>query len=120
MRRRLAKQMLQEALAHFEGVAEYGEGDLTDHKTVDAICMRLSAGVEALSGLAAVEREVLFGEVWNQMWGMRNRIAHGYLLVEPAIVASTLERDVPLVIDILKSAIDQLTAGTDPDPPRGP
>ena len=45
MRRRLAKQMLAEALAHFEVVAEYGEGDLTDQKTVDAICMRLSAGV---------------------------------------------------------------------------
>ena len=120
MRRRLAEQMLQEAVAHFEVVAEYGEADLTDQKTVDAICMRLSAGVEALSGLEAVEREALFGEVWNQMWGMRNRIAHGYLLVEPAIVASTLERDVPLVIDIVKSAIDQLTAGTDPDRPRGP
>lgn len=63
MRRRLAEQMLQEVVAHFEVVAEYGEGDLTDQKTVDAICMRLSAGVEALSGLKAVEREVLFGEV---------------------------------------------------------
>ena len=120
MRRRLAEQMLQEAVAHFEVVAEYGEADLTDQKTVDAICMRLSAGVEALSGLEAVEREALFGEVWNQMWGMRNRIAHGYLLVEAAIVARTLERDLPLLIDIVKSAIDQLTAGTDPDPPRGP
>ena len=52
MRRRLAKQILEEAVAHFEVevVAEYGEGDLTDQKTVDAICMRLSAGVEALSG----------------------------------------------------------------------
>ena len=58
-------------------------------------------------------------DLWNQMWGMRNRIAHGYLLLEAAIVARTLERDVPLLIDIVKSAIDQLTAGTDPDRPRG-
>ena len=52
-----------------EAVAEYGEGDQTDQKTVDAICMRLSAGVEAPYGLEAVEREALFGAVWNQMWG---------------------------------------------------
>lgn len=83
MRRRLPKQLLQEALAHFEVVAEYGTGDLSDQKTIDAICMRLSAGIEALSGLDVVDREARFGSVWNQMWGMRNRIAHAYLLVEP-------------------------------------
>lgn len=88
MRRRQPRQMLQEAMAHFEVVAEYGSGDLSDQKTIDAICMRLSAGIEALSGLSADDREALFGDVWSQMWGMRNRIAHGYLLVEPAIVRS--------------------------------
>ena len=39
--------MLEEALAHFQVVTDYGEGDLTEQKTVDAICMRLSAGIEA-------------------------------------------------------------------------
>jgi predicted nucleotidyltransferase len=58
VRRRLPKQTLQEALAQFEVVADYGAGDLSDQKTIDAICMRLPAGIEAL-----------FGDVWNQMWG---------------------------------------------------
>ena len=44
MRRRQPKQMLEEAMAHFEVVADYGSGDLSDQKTIDAICMRLSAG----------------------------------------------------------------------------
>ncbi len=70
--------------------------------------MRRSAGIEALSGLDAVEREALFGAVWNQMWGMRNRIAHGYLLVEPAIVRSTVERDLPVMVDAVKSALERL------------
>jgi hypothetical protein len=52
MRRKLPKQALQEAMAHFEVVADYGSGDLSDQKTIDAICMRLSAGIEALSGLS--------------------------------------------------------------------
>ncbi len=53
MRRLLAKQMLQEAVAHFEVVVEYGEGDLTDQKTIDAICMRPSAGGAPDSGCGA-------------------------------------------------------------------
>ena len=108
MRRRLPKQMLQEALAHFEVVADYGSGDLSDQKTIDAICMRLSAGIEALAALSAADREALFGDVWNQMWGMRNRIAHGYLLVEPAIVRSTVDRDLPVMVTAVRAAIDRL------------
>ena len=71
MRHRQPKQVLQEAMTHFEVVADYGSGDLSDQKTIDAICMRLSAGIEALSGLSADEREAQFLDVWSQMWGMR-------------------------------------------------
>ena len=46
MRRKQPKQVLEEAMAHFEVVADYGSGDLSDQKTIDAICMRLSAGIE--------------------------------------------------------------------------
>jgi uncharacterized protein with HEPN domain len=101
--------VLEEALAHFEVVAEYDSGDLADQKTVDAICMRLSAGIEALSALSAADREALFGDVWNQKWGMRNRIAHGYLLVEPAIVRSTVDRDLPMMIVVVKAGIHRLS-----------
>ena len=108
MRRRQPKQVLHEAMVHFEIVADCGSGDLSDQKTIDAICMRLSAGIEALSGLSADDREALFGDVWSQMWGMRNRIAHGYLLVEPAIVRSTVDRDLPVMVEAVRAAIDRL------------
>ena len=42
MRRQEPTQVLQEAMAHFEVVSDYGSGDLSDQKTFDAICMRLS------------------------------------------------------------------------------
>ena len=29
-------------MAHFEVVSDYGSGDLSDQKTIDAICMRFS------------------------------------------------------------------------------
>ena len=65
-------------------------------------------GIEALAGLSAHDREALFGDVWSQMWGMRNRIAHGYLLVEPAIVRSTVDRDLPVMVEAVRAAIDRL------------
>jgi hypothetical protein len=68
VRRRQPKQMLQQAKAHFEVVADYGSGDMSDPKTVDAICLRLSAGIEALAGLGTADREPLFGGIWNQVW----------------------------------------------------
>jgi uncharacterized protein with HEPN domain len=108
VRRKQPKLVLQEAMAHFEVVADYGSGDLSDQKTIDAICMRLSAGIEALSGLSDANREALFGDVWNEMWGMRNRIAHGYLLVEPSIVRSTVDRDLPVMVEAVEAAIAQL------------
>ena len=108
MRRRQPRQVLQEAMAHFEVVADYGSGDLSDQKTIDAICMRLSAGIEALSGLSDGDLDALFGDVWPHMWGMRNRIAHGYLLVEPAIVRSTVDRDLPVMVEAVNAAIDRL------------
>lgn len=117
MRRQLPHRVLEEALAHFEVVAEYGAGDLTDQMAIDATCMRLSAGIEALSRLSAADRDALVGGVWTQIWGMRNRIAHGYLLVEPAIVRSTVDRDLPLLIKAVRTALAReerrLAAGQD-------
>ena len=56
-------------MAHFEVVADHGSGDLSDQKPIDAIYMRLTAGIGALSGLSDVDREAKFGDVWHQMWG---------------------------------------------------
>jgi len=39
---------------------------------------------------------------------MRNRIAHGYLLVEPAIVRSTVDRDLPVMVEAVRTGIDRL------------
>ena len=32
------------------------------------------------------------------MWGMRNRIVHGYLLIEPGIVGLTVAEELPVVV----------------------
>jgi hypothetical protein len=70
----------------------HAEGDLTDQLVIDPVCMRLSVGLEALARLDTPTRDRLFGDTWPFMWGMRNRMAHGYLLVDTGIVRRTLQQ----------------------------
>ncbi|MGA7689986.1 MAG: HepT-like ribonuclease domain-containing protein, partial [Jiangellales bacterium] len=55
-------------------------------------------GVEALAPLDTATRDRLFGDACPLMWGMRNRAAHGYLLVDTDIVRRTLEHDIPPIL----------------------
>lgn len=105
--------VLREALTHLLVVVDYGRGDTADQKSIDAICMRLSAGIESLAGLDPALRQELFGETWPDMWGMRNRIAHGYLLVEPGVVRRTVDRDLPILIATISAAAERLERADD-------
>ena len=91
-------EVLQEALTHFGLMLQHAQDDVTDQLVIDAVCMRLSAGLEVLNRLDPDVRDGLFGDNWPLMWGMRNRIAHGYLLVEPGVIRSTLDTDIPAII----------------------
>lgn len=96
---RTPDEILRDALAHFETMLAYAEHDLDDQLVIDAICMRLSSGIEALATLEPNVRDRVFGTDWPLMWGMRNRIAHGYLLVDTAVVRQTLAQDIPGIVD---------------------
>lgn len=98
---------LRDALAHFEVMQGYAQRDLSDQLVVDAVCMRLSAGIEALAGLGVKRRQEMFGVTWTLMWGMRNRIAHGYLLVDEEIVRRTLQVDIPPIVARIRRALDE-------------
>ena len=39
------------------------------------------------------------------MWGMRNRIAHGYLLVDTDIVRRTLQHDIPPIMASIEAEL---------------
>ena len=43
--------ILCDALAHFRTMQTYAETDLDEQLVIDAVCMRLSAGIEALATL---------------------------------------------------------------------
>ncbi|WP_203337083.1 hypothetical protein [Nocardioides limicola] len=74
---------------------------------IDAVCMRLSAAIEALSQLEVADRDRIFGETWPLMWATHNRIAHGDLLIDSDIITATLDADVPMVIRTITRALNE-------------
>ena len=94
-------EILQDALSHFEIMQRPAEQRLDERLVIDAVCMRLSAGIEALAALDPQVREEIFADVWPFMWGMRNRIAHGYLLVDTTVIRETLIHDIPSIMSRL-------------------
>jgi uncharacterized protein with HEPN domain len=103
---RPADRALRDALTHFHRLQAYAEKDLDDQLVVDAICLRLSAGIEALARMELAELERLFGDDWSEMWGMRNRIAHGYLLINADIVRQTIQDDIPQIVATITAELD--------------
>ncbi len=96
---RSTHEILREAVVHFERMQAYAADDLSSQLVIDAVCLRLSAGLESLNRLEPGTLDELFGADWPLMWGMRNRIAHGYLLVDADIVRRTVEQDIPTIVD---------------------
>ncbi|MCL2736556.1 MAG: DUF86 domain-containing protein [Propionibacteriaceae bacterium] len=99
------EEILTDALAHLDTLQTYAKRDLDDQVVIDAVCMRLSAAIETLAALPPALREQLFGTNWPLMWGMRNRIAHGYMLVDTDIVRKTVQQDIPTIIKRIRSGL---------------
>ncbi|NHN55464.1 hypothetical protein G9U51_06660 [Calidifontibacter sp. DB0510] len=66
---RTTREYLQEALMHFELARSHAAAGTVDQLVVDAVSMRLSAGIEVLARLDPELRAGLFGSDWALMWG---------------------------------------------------
>ena len=105
---RSTQELLGEALVHLELANQYASNEDLDQLVIDAICMRLSAGIEVLARLDSQVRSKLFGDNWQFMWGMRNRIAHGYLLVDADIVRRTIEIDLRDILRVVRREVSDI------------
>ncbi|HJD51541.1 MAG TPA: DUF86 domain-containing protein [Candidatus Rothia avistercoris] len=95
---RTVQEILDESLLHLDYVQRYAERDLEDSLVLDAIALRLSAAIDALNRLPGAIKDDLFGATWPLMYGMRNRIAHGYALIDSAMVQVTVAEEIPDLI----------------------
>lgn len=77
-------------------------GPLTDGLVYDAVRIRL---IEIGEAVKAVDRGVLAAEPdipWNDVAGMRDYLAHRYFDTDHAIVAATVERDLPPLVEAVR------------------
>jgi len=103
---RTTRERLADATLHLDAAIAYAADGTFDEKTIDAICMRISAGIEALHALSPSRRNQIFGDQWPAMWGMRNRIAHTYSRIEVAVVIATVRDDLPEIRARIRAYLD--------------
>ncbi len=104
------KAALGKMIRHIESILSYCEG-ITSLEEFEAEPMRVDATVFNLMQLGELAKESLSDGMkeqlpaipWPQLYGMRNRIVHGYSGVNMQIVWDTVLEDLPgLLADFRK------------------
>jgi uncharacterized protein with HEPN domain len=102
-------QRLEDILAAIDAIRGHLErGDLSDGLIFDAVRVRLieiGEAVKALpTDLVATEPEI----PWNGITQMRDRLAHRYFDTSHAILAATVEADLPVLESAVRRMSDQI------------
>lgn len=90
-----------------EAVARFGdsfEAFSSDADYRDVICMNIFQIGELANQLSEELKENNSNLPWDQMYGIRNRLAHAYIKVDDAIIWDTVKNDIPK----LKEALDEI------------
>lgn len=94
--KRTDDECLRDALAHLHVLKTHlAESERDDQLVLDAAALRLSAAIECVA-LVSDERRLsrIDERSWRTIKSMRNRIAHAYEFVDPAVLRTTLDVDV--------------------------
>lgn len=74
-------------------------GDLRDGLVFDAVRVRLIEIGEAVKGIDAELLTTEAGIPWQDIAGMRDHLAHRYFDTDHAILESTVDRDLPMLLE---------------------
>ena len=99
-------------LQHTGAILEYCR-DCHSREEFEANSMRVEATVFNLMQLGELAKQSLDDEIkkeittipWQQIYGMRNRIVHGYSGVNMQIVWDTVSADIPMLHEELKQVL---------------
>lgn len=107
------KHILNKIYAHIAAILDYCEKTecledfRTDKMRVEACVFNLmQIGELAKASLSDNAKNQINTIPWKQIYGMRNRIVHGYEGVEMRIVWDTIKMDLPLLKGELEKYID--------------
>ena len=98
------KQVLNKIYNHIASVLKYCS-DCADLESFQSDRMRVEACVFNLMQIGELAKTSLTDDIkeeiktipWKQLYGMRNRIVHGYSGVDMLIVLDTIHEDLPLL-----------------------
>lgn len=109
---RFDRQPLGDILAAIDAIREHVKrGNLSDGLVFDAVRVRLIEIGEAVKALPTDLVETQPDIPWNQIAQMRDRLAHRYFDTSHAIIAATIERDVPELESAVRQLLDRPGAG---------
>ena len=102
--------VLRKIQGHIESILRYCEG-IQSFQEFQSNSMRVEATVFNLMQIGELAKESLSDEVkahlttipWPQLYGMRNRIVHGYSGVNMNIVWDTIQMDLPDLLTELRA-----------------
>lgn len=107
------KIVLQKILTHIKAILRYTEKHMElDDFEADTMCVEacvfnlMQIGELAKMSLSDEAKETISSIPWNQLYGMRNRIVHGYDGVKLIIVWDTIKEDLPKLKEELENSID--------------
>jgi uncharacterized protein with HEPN domain len=105
-------------LDHLAVLEQYLDGsDLSASMTFDAVCMRLSAAIEALSRVPAEWLVAEFGAEWPRIRATRNAIAHVYDEVDETQIHRVVSFALPRFTAGVRNLVDRHAPGLRPELP---
>jgi uncharacterized protein with HEPN domain len=106
------RQRLDDIVIAIGAIREHlGRGSLSDGLVFDAVRVRL---IEIGEAVKALPEDVLAKEPgipWAEVAGMRDRLAHHYFDTSHAIVAATVEQDLPELETAVRHLLDIVGTG---------
>jgi uncharacterized protein with HEPN domain len=105
---------LNDMLESIERIKEYTsgltlEGFLIDRRTQDAVLRNLEILGEAARKLASAIRERYRDIPWAQIISLRNRLIHGYFVVDYGVVWDIIKNDLPILQERLKEILQEVS-----------
>ena len=108
--------VLKKIVQHIDSITEYCS-DCHSREEFEANPMRVEATVFNLMQIGELAKESLSDETkaeiktipWNQIYGLRNRIVHGYSGVNMQIVWDTVNEDIPALREEIAAYLQDKT-----------
>ena len=109
---------LKDIVKAFEYIQNFVEGMtfeefLRDEKTSSAVIRKFKIIGEAVKNLPEFIRNKYPDIMWKDIYGMRDRLIHGYFGIDYFIVWNSIEFDIPKILFSVSQIIDDLEKEAD-------